>query len=248
MVTEYDWEHDTFTHNVDHPARQAFRQAVAEIADKARQTLPECNGRVDAAVKIVLAGDVELLEGGKGKVASQANGTTVYHLVDGQCTCKDFPRSPSGWCKHRIALGLMIRAQARLRAQADSPAPTAAEVARSVGDTTSDTSPAPDASTALPAVDVPPILPLPEVPAIVSTVLAIEGQRVEVKLCDTDDTRLLQRLTRLLTQYPSEPVAVTTPTADTQPCPIHGVPMALNHKNGRSWYSHKTATGWCKGR
>jgi len=36
---------------------------------------------------------------------------------------------------------------------------------------------------------------------------------------------------------------------DTPQCPIHGVPMKLNHgKDGRTWYSHKTAQGWCKGR
>jgi hypothetical protein len=61
MVTEYDWESDTWTHNGDNAARQAWREAVAEIAVKAKQTLPECHGRVDSAVKIVLAGDVELL-------------------------------------------------------------------------------------------------------------------------------------------------------------------------------------------
>jgi hypothetical protein len=24
--------------------------------------------------------------------------------------------------------------------------------------------------------------------------------------------------------------------------------MRQNHKDGRSWWSHKTADGWCKGR
>jgi hypothetical protein len=61
IVTAYDWESDTWTTNGDTPARQVWRQAVAEIADKARAKLPECSGRVDSAVKIVLAGDVELL-------------------------------------------------------------------------------------------------------------------------------------------------------------------------------------------
>jgi hypothetical protein len=31
-------------------------------------------------------------------------------------------------------------------------------------------------------------------------------------------------------------------------CPIHHVPMQTNHKDGRTWKSHKTADGWCKGR
>jgi len=76
-------------------ARTLWREAVAEVAEKAKQTLPECNGRVDSAVKIVLAGDVELLADGKAKVASQSNGQTVYHIVNGQCSCKDFPKAPS---------------------------------------------------------------------------------------------------------------------------------------------------------
>ena len=39
-------------------------------------------------------------------------------------------------------------------------------------------------------------------------------------------------------------------TADETPqCPTHGVPMKLNHgKDGRTWYSHKTVDGWCKGK
>src|SRR2546428_10487151 len=113
MVTEYDWESDTWTHHTaENATRAAWREAVQEIAERAKATLPECNGRVDAAVKIVLAGDVELLDDGKSKVASQSNGQVVYHVVDGECTCKDFPKAPSGWCKHKIAAGLYKRATA----------------------------------------------------------------------------------------------------------------------------------------
>src|SRR5215831_6274488 len=62
IVTEISWN-DMFAGKAlpDSPARTAFREAVAEIAEKAKITLPDCNGRVDAAVKIVLAGDVALL-------------------------------------------------------------------------------------------------------------------------------------------------------------------------------------------
>jgi hypothetical protein len=88
IVTSYDFESDTWTnHTGDTPARKAWRAAVAEIAAKAKETLPECHGRVDKAVAIVLAGDVELLEGGKAKVASQSNGTTTYFVVNGTCDC-----------------------------------------------------------------------------------------------------------------------------------------------------------------
>src|SRR5216683_3171709 len=113
IVTEISWD-DMFDGKPvpDNPARTAWRDAVAEIAEKAKATLPECNGRVDAAIKIVLAGDVELLEDGKAKVASQSNGTTVYRLVNGTCDCKDYSKAPSNWCKHRIAAGIHKRATA----------------------------------------------------------------------------------------------------------------------------------------
>src|SRR5712691_11421042 len=112
IVSEYDWESDTWSHTGDNAARHAWREAVAEIAEKAKATLPQCNGRVDKAVAIVLSHDVELLPDGKAKVASQSNGTTEYFVVNGECQCKDFPKAPSGWCKHRIAAGIQKRAAA----------------------------------------------------------------------------------------------------------------------------------------
>jgi len=101
MVTEYDWESDTWTHHTgENAARVAWREAVAAIADKAKAKLPECNGRVDKAVTIVLAGDVELLADGTAKVASQSNGSTAYHIVNGTCKCRDFEKAPHMFCKH----------------------------------------------------------------------------------------------------------------------------------------------------
>jgi hypothetical protein len=111
MVSEYDWESDSWMHHTgESTARAAWREAVAEIAAKAKATLPDCASRVDAAVKLVLAGDVELLEDGTAKVASQSNGPTKYFVVNGGCTCADFAKAPSNWCKHRIAFGIQKRA------------------------------------------------------------------------------------------------------------------------------------------
>jgi hypothetical protein len=115
IVASYDWESDTFTHHAETGARAAWRAAVAEIAERAKATLPEANGRVDKAVAIVLNGDVELFPDGKARVASQANGTTEYVVCNGTCECKDFPKAPSGWCKHRIAAGMQKRATALMQ-------------------------------------------------------------------------------------------------------------------------------------
>src|SRR4029450_10900414 len=101
IVTEISWD-DMLDGKAlpETPARKAWREAVAEIAEKAKVTLPECNGRVDKAVALVLAGDVELLPDGKAKVASQSNGTTAYFVVNGYCPCKDYERAPHNLCKH----------------------------------------------------------------------------------------------------------------------------------------------------
>jgi hypothetical protein len=84
------------------PDRTAWREAVAAIAEKAKAKLPECNGRVDKAVALVLNGDVELLPDGTAKVASQSNGTTQHVVCNGHCPCKDYERAPHKFCKHRV--------------------------------------------------------------------------------------------------------------------------------------------------
>jgi hypothetical protein len=96
-VKEISWEDVSAP---DFESRAVWREAVAEIADKAKAKLPECSGRVDSAVKIVLPGDVELLADGTARVASQSNGTTHYHIVNGHCDCRDYEKAPHNFCKY----------------------------------------------------------------------------------------------------------------------------------------------------
>ena len=76
-VKEFSWEEVS---SPDFGSRAAWREAVAAIAEKARSKLPECSGRVDSAVKIVLAGDVELLPN-RGRTSSRV---TSRHLTTSQ--------------------------------------------------------------------------------------------------------------------------------------------------------------------
>ena len=240
IVASYDWESDTWTHNSDNPTRTAWREAVAEIAEKAKATLPECNGRVDKAVAIVLAGDVEIMPDGKTKVASQSNGTPEYFVVNGTCECKDYSKAPSGWCKHRIAAGLAKRAYPLAKAKLDT------AIAPQNGHT--EHQPAP----AQPQAEVVPTLP--EAPASVNCHIMLEGRQAQVTLRDTDESRLLARLATLLRQYPvAQPPTqgMGCPVPDDSPyCPKHKVPMKQQHKDGRTWYSHWVADAkrWCKGK
>src|SRR5262245_58714211 len=92
--------------------RQRFRQMLAEIAAKAKTKLPESNGRVDKAVALVLAGDVEYLaEDGSARVASCTDPLTVYHVKGNVCDCHDWERAPQHLCKHVLSVMLTIRVQ-----------------------------------------------------------------------------------------------------------------------------------------
>src|SRR5215510_4765674 len=226
IVSAYDWESDTWTTNGDTAARQAWRQAVAEIADKARAKLPECSGRVDSAVKIVLGGDVELLADGTAKVASQSNGTTAYHVVNGECPCKDFAKAPHQFCKHRLSAAIVRRAHEltkQRREQLDS---------ASNGNGQAPTVPEPV-----------PALPLPEAPVSITLKATPHGHEVMVTLRGVDFASVKAQVEQasewLKVQAPTQP-----PTQSTeQPqgwCAKHGVQMRQNHKEGRSWSSHWT--------
>ena len=95
-------------------ARQPFRDVVAQVAAKARAKLPEqVNGRIEAAVKLVLMQDIEPQDDGSILVGSSTDALKVYRLEGATCECQDFTRgqAPEGWCQHRIAAGIHKRVQ-----------------------------------------------------------------------------------------------------------------------------------------
>ena len=232
MVAQFHPETNSWTNGngqaVD--VRQTWRHAVAEVAENAKQALPDSHGRIDAAVKIVLAGDVELQADGPVKVASQSNGATAYYLVNGECSCMDFPKAPSGFCKHRLAYALYKRASAlgrqRLEAQLDGPQ-QAQPVARAQAEA--------------------PAAALPEAPASANCYIDIAGRKVQVTLRDSDESRLLARLEALLHRFPvEEDTGESTPAEGW--CSKHSVQMTRHSNDRGSWWSHKTAEGWCRGK
>src|SRR5499425_2441357 len=239
IVTSYDWESDSWTHhNGDNPTRQLWRDAVAEIAERAKQTLPECNGRVDSAVKIVLNGDVELLPDGKAKVASQSHGTTKYFIVNGECTCKDYPKAPSFWCKHRIAAGLAKRARTLAKSKLEQlnsthNGTTQPSTEQPQAQPQHEPVETPTAEPVTPTIEIPtqsaPIavsLPLPEAKASANVYVTIAGRKVQLTLRDHDEDSLLSRMEKLFSRFPveEEPESASTPPAEDW-CAIHQVQM-----------------------
>jgi hypothetical protein len=229
---EMSWDQFIDGNLPETPARTAWREAVAEVAERAKAALPEANGRIESAVKIVLEGDVELLPESKAKVASQSNGTTTYHVVNGECSCKDFPKAPQGFCKHRIAYGIhkraMTLAKQRLEAQLD-------------GHGTGNEQHTAEASKA-----EAPATALPEAPASCNVYVTLAGRKVQVTLRDSDEARMLARLEQLLQRFPAEDEAEQEHPEGW--CTKHDTQMTQHHNKKGSWWSHRSADGWCRGK
>ena len=93
--------------------------------------------------------------------------------------------------------------------------------------------------------------PLPEAPCSVNCHIMIAGRQVQLTLRDTDEGRLLERLGAVLALYPvPQPPTRGQPSQghDKSWCTVHDVAMQQTTKDGRSWWSHMSANGWCKGR
>jgi hypothetical protein len=206
------------------PDRAAWREAVAAIAEKAKAKLPECNGRIDKAAALVLAGDVELLPDGTAKVASQSNGSTAYHVVNGHCDCRDYEKAPGQLCKHRLSAAIARRAQELTKAKLDAATP---------------------ASEPPPAQQEAPTAPLPEAPVSITLKATLHGHEVMVTLRGVDFASVKAQVEDASQWLQAQ----SGHTADDTPqCPTHGA-MKPSTK-GKGWYCpHKLADGsWCKGR
>ena len=227
------------------PARTAFREAVENIADKARTAVPTLNGRVERAIQIILNGDLSIAPDGQGTIASQSNGTGAYNVGKGDsCSCKDYPKAPKHLCKHVLAYHIFTRATALAKQRL-------AELDTASNGTTT---PAPEqvdqAPVATPVQETvaTPILPLPEAASSANCFVTLAGRQVQLTLRDHNEQRLLQRLETLLQQFP----VVEEPKEPAQQegwCADHNAKMKLHHGKRGTWWSHKLPNGqWCNKR
>jgi hypothetical protein len=215
------------------PDRQTFREVLAGLAAKTLTKIPALNGRVEKACRLVLGGDVELHPDGTALVNSLTDPTRAYQVSPGLCLCKDFDHAPEHLCCHRLAVGFVRKVQ-ELLPPAPEPATSAHYEQKSAS-------------------------ALPEAPASVNMRLIIAGRDVQLTLRDHDEVRLLARLEEVLQRYPAPQTPPASQGASPRRpevtgvqevgwCHKHGVEMTLNQKDGRSWWSHRTADGWCKGK
>jgi phosphotransferase system HPr-like phosphotransfer protein len=160
-------------------ASQTFRATVAQVAEKARAILPPTvNGRLEGAIKLVLAHDVTRFDDGRIEVGSCTDPAKVYHLVGTTCECKDFTdgKAPEGWCRHRIAAGIAKRVQELL--PQSTPVLTEA---------------------AAPA-------PLPEARSSVNARLMLGAIEIQLTVRGNDEHEVLTRLQAAITTHRLQPV------------------------------------------
>jgi len=184
---------------------------------------------ISRAHAAIVEGHVVDLGDGFGKVLSRNRST--WYTCNGTCDCT--AATYGKVCRHLQAWKLYQHVHKRFAAQPTGPAAVEAPVAATVAPSQE---PAPGTT------------PLPEAPASVNCHLTIAGRQVQLTLRDQDEGRLLARLEAVLQRFP-QPQTPAQPASQEQGwCAIHNVSMKVNHKDGRTWYSHRTSEGFCKGR
>jgi hypothetical protein len=228
MVTNFSLNGTATAHSTENIARKVFREAISEVAEQAKQSLPNSHGRIDKAIRIVLQGDVIPFEEDSQKFAVGAESDAdLYYVVDSECTCPDSDRAPDNACKHVISTWLHRRGAALAKerlAQLDVQAITKQQEIKS----------------------------LPEAPASANVYLSIQGRKVQLTLRDHDENSLLTRMESLLSRFPEDsPEQTTTPPQEGW-CSIHDCQMKRS-KDGKGYY-HKAGEKpdgkaiWCRGR
>jgi len=228
---EMSWD-DTFSGNFpESPARQAWRSAVAEIAAKAEDKLPECASRVTKAVALVLHNDVQLLADGTARVGSQSNANLSYLIANGHCNCRDFGYAPHNFCTHRLSAAIARRAQELVKAK--------------LGATTAQQDSHMEHQPFL--TQEPVATPvLPESPVSANAYILINGHRVQVTLRGYQEETVLDRMTKVLERFPAEEPKEELKSKGW--CSKHNVQMRRKTNEKGSWWFHKTVDGWCHGK
>lgn len=200
--------------------RQAFRQAVAAVAEKAKATLPDSASRIDKAVALVLNGEVTLREGTTATVGSLSDVMTTYEVRVGYCSCKDFDQAPGGLCKHRLAAAMQRRAQELMP---------------------------PTAPTAGPLPEAPASVNCHVTIAgrqVQVTLRDSDETRLLARL-----EAVLARYPVVPPPADVAPTATAAAPTPEGWCIVHSVQMTKQTNQRGSWWSHKAADGtWCKGR
>jgi hypothetical protein len=96
--------------------QRLFREAVVEVAERAKSVLPECHDRIEQAVELLLTGEVQWFGDGTVQVRDAEQEDVVYSAEEA-CTCPESAQAPRGWCVHRLAGAIAKRTRPLVRAR-----------------------------------------------------------------------------------------------------------------------------------
>jgi hypothetical protein len=165
----------------------------------------------------------------------------VEHRVNGLCPCEDAHyRAKDGLCKHRISVYLARRT---LQLMQQPAAPVVPEIVEPWPDNDFESEGAPATTPPQPTAPA----PLPEAPVSITLKATFDGQEVLVTLRGHDFASVQVQVEQASAWLKAHaPVQASSTAAGW--CRKHGLQMTQTTKDGRSWWSHKTAEGWCKGK
>ena len=81
-------------------------EELRALVGRGRLRCPELATRLERAASIVVLRAIRPLADGSHLVESEREPGRFYH-VHRHCTCVDSRHAPGGWCKHRLAVGLL---------------------------------------------------------------------------------------------------------------------------------------------
>lgn len=85
------------------------------LVERGKERQPVLTGRIERAATIVLLRAIDELPEGNWQVESENEPGRFYVVAPSGCECPDAARAPLGYCKHRLAVGLLVQAEAHER-------------------------------------------------------------------------------------------------------------------------------------
>lgn len=219
-----------------------FLQVLTYEVGRLQAAHPAREGELARAHALILQGMVTPTADPATAHVLSSDGAKHY-TVNGSCSCQAGQHGKA--CKHLHAWKLYQyiakRVQALLPAAPVVPAPVPVDpdLIEAYPDNDAEDLPAPQPGT-----------PLPEAPVSITLKASFDGQEVLVTLRGHDFASVRAQVEAasawLKAHAPAPPVV---PQRQDGWCHVHQTALTINHgKDGRTWLSHRTAAGWCKGR
>src|SRR5215210_204579 len=90
------------------PAPEFSFATLRRLVENGQERHPALAGRMAKAAQIVTLRAITP-EGDGYRVQSECEADRYYHVSPNACECPDFARAPRGYCKHRLAVVLLVR-------------------------------------------------------------------------------------------------------------------------------------------